>query len=177
MSVTWTDMHKSTHQAVLNTAAYDALVQTHWNRICEVLYRLTGDWSEAEDLALETFMRLHQKPPEDAQNLTGWLYRVATNLGLNALRARKRRHFYESQVVQDSEVDPAKAIEDDQERQRVRRVLAQMKTRSAAILMLRYSGLSYQEIAEATGVAPGSVGKLLSRAEKDFERRYRHASK
>ena len=133
MAVTWTSMQNSTQRAVQNSAAFDTLVQTHWNRICEALFRLTDDWDEAEDLALETFMRLYQNPPEDTQNLTGWLYRVATNLGLNALRSQKRRRFYESQVI--------------------------------------------QEIADTTGVAPGSVGKLLARAEKEFERRYRHASK
>jgi RNA polymerase sigma factor (sigma-70 family) len=186
MAVTWTSMQNSTQRAVQNSAAFDTLVQTHWNRICEALFRLTGDWDEAEDLALETFMRLYQNPPEDTQNLTGWLYRVATNLGLNALRSQKRRRFYESQVIQDSEQvanqnetlgDPAQIVEQDQERQRVRLVLSQMKLRPATLLLLRYSGLSYQEIADTTGVAPGSVGKLLARAEKEFERRYRHASK
>jgi len=39
---------------------------------------------------------------------------------------------------------------------------------------LRYSGLSYAEIAAALGIAAGSVGTLLARAEADFERRYRN---
>jgi len=186
MTATWMDMLNSKNQAVQNPAAFDTLVQTHWNRICEALFRLTGDWDEAEDLALETFMRLYQNPPEDTQNLTGWLYRVATNLGLNAMRSQKRRRFYEGQVTQDGEQDtsqnellddPARVVEQDQERQRVRLVLSQMKLRPATLLLLRYSGLSYQEIADSTGVALGSVGKLLARAEKEFERRYRHASK
>ena len=55
------------------------------------------------------------------------------------------------------------------ERQRVRRVLSQMKSRSAKILVLRHTGLSYAEIAAAIRVSPNSVGKLLSRAEKEFE--------
>ena len=57
----------------------------------------------------------------------------------------------------------------------MQRVLAQMKPRSAQILILRYSGLSYAEIAEAVGVAAGSVGTLLARAEEEFEERYRTA--
>jgi RNA polymerase sigma-70 factor (ECF subfamily) len=48
-----------------------------------------------------------------------------------------------------------------------------MKPRAAQLLILRHSGLSYADIAAALGVAPGSVGTLLARAEKEFERRYR----
>jgi RNA polymerase sigma-70 factor (ECF subfamily) len=48
-----------------------------------------------------------------------------------------------------------------------------MKPRSAKILVLRHSGLTYAEIAAAIKISPNSVGKLLSRAEKDFELRYR----
>ena len=64
-------------------------------------------------------------------------------------------------------------VERAEERQRVRQVLSQMKPRSAKILVLRHSGLSYAEIAGAVKVSPNSVGKLLSRAEKVFEQRYR----
>jgi len=52
-------------------------------------------------------------------------------------------------------------------------VLAHMRPRSAQVLVLRHSGLSYTEVAEAIGAAPGSVGTLLARAEKEFERLYR----
>jgi RNA polymerase sigma-70 factor (ECF subfamily) len=48
-----------------------------------------------------------------------------------------------------------------------------MKPRAAKLLMLRHTGLSYAEVAEALNVAPGSVGTMLARAERDFERRYR----
>jgi DNA-directed RNA polymerase specialized sigma24 family protein len=48
-----------------------------------------------------------------------------------------------------------------------------MKPRSAKTLVLRYSGLSYAEIANAIGVSPNSVGTLLARAEREFEQQYR----
>lgn len=147
-----------------------------------MIYRLVGDPAEAEDLALETFWRLYRRPPslDEGSKLGGWLYRVATNLGYNALRSRKRRQRYEEQsgslVVQVAHSpDPARELELAQERQHVRAVLAQMKPRSAKLLVLRYSGLSYAEIAAALGLAPGSVGTLLARAEEEFERRYRRS--
>lgn len=145
-----------------------------------MIYRLVGDPAEAEDLALETFWRLYRRSPspDEGIQLGGWLYRVATNLGYNALRSRKRRQRYEEQAgsldVQVSDPpDPASQVELAQERQQVRFVLAQMKPRAAKLLVLRYSGLSYADIAAALGLAPGSVGTLLARAEEEFERRYR----
>lgn len=48
-----------------------------------------------------------------------------------------------------------------------------MKERSAEMLLLRYSGLAYAEMAAALAVAPGSVGALLARAEREFEAKYR----
>ena len=52
-------------------------------------------------------------------------------------------------------------------------VLAKMKKRPAKILILRHSGFSYAEIAEAIGIASSSVGTLLARAEREFERRWK----
>jgi RNA polymerase sigma-70 factor (ECF subfamily) len=161
-----------------NRAAFEAIFQEHWERVYAVIFRLVGDRDEAEDLALETFWRLHQQPPRRRDNLAGWLYRVATNLGLNALRARKRRRQYEEQAgalsfESASPVNPAMEVERAERRARVRRALAQMKPRSAKTLILRYSGLSYAEVAAAIGVSPNSVGTLLTRAEREFEQRYR----
>jgi RNA polymerase sigma-70 factor (ECF subfamily) len=138
-----------------------------------------GDVDEAEDLALETFWRLyHHSPHLEENKLGGWLYRVATNLGFNALRARRRRLQYETRAgtsaLEDGRpIDPAQALEQTQERQRVQTALGRMSARSARLLVLRYSGLSYAEIAGAMGVAPGSVGTLLARAEAEFEHHYR----
>lgn len=161
-------------------------MQQHWSRVYAVLYRLLGDDGEAQDLALEAFWRLHRRGPlvnpagasPGGANVAGWLYRVAVNLGLNALRARQRRRQYEAQagrqaLEQTSPADPATLLEQAEERQRVRAALAKMKPRSASLLALRYSGLSYAEIAAALDLAATSVGALLARAEAEFERRYK----
>lgn len=182
MTMTWTNLQSRTVLTAQSNALFDALFQQYWNRICEMLYRMTGDWHEAEDLALETFLRLYQQPPADGQNLPGWLYRVAANLGLNALRANRRRGFYEAKAAQDDalssqiSLDPAQAAERAIVREEVRVVLMKMKPRSAQLLILRHSGLSYAEIASTLDIAPGSVGTLLVRAEQEFEKKY-HAKK
>jgi len=156
----------------------EALFQQHWEGLCRAVYRLVGDRLEAEDLVLEAFVQLYRRPPAQADNLAGWLYRVAVNLGLNTLRARKRRLRYEEQAGALDQAegttlgDPAAAFEQAQEHQHVRLALGEMRPRSAQLLLLRHSGLSYAEIAAALELAPASVGALLARAEKEFERIY-----
>ncbi len=150
----------------------------HWSRVFAVLFRLVGDQAEAEDLALETFWRLYtHHPNRDNPRLGGWLYRVAVNLGFNALRARQRRRQYEAQATLDDlqdkpEWDPAEQVEKAQDILKVRQALLRLKPRSAQLLVLRYSGLSYAELAEALDIAPRSVGTLLVRAEIEFEEVY-----
>ena len=156
---------------------FEKLFLEHYTRVYNVLFRLVGDRAEAEDLALETFWKLWQRAPAQADNLGGWLYRVAVRQGYNALRAARRRLRYEENagrdaLVFDAPVDPARAAEQRAERAQVRGVLGQLAPREAQLLILRHSGLSYKEIAAALGLAPGSVGALLARAEKEFERLY-----
>jgi len=160
-------------------AAFEAAFHQHWARVYGVLVRLTGDAAEAEDLALETFLRLWERPPARADNVAGWLHRVAVNLGYNALRGARRRAGYEARAVGASgavasgagPMDPAAAAEGVEVRGHVRRVLGEMPARDAHLLVLRQAGLSYQELAAALGVAPGSIGTLLARAERGFAER------
>jgi RNA polymerase sigma-70 factor (ECF subfamily) len=157
----------------------EAAFRQYWGRVYGVVFHLVGDGDEAQDLALEAFWRLYSSSPSlDENKLGGWLYRVATNLGLNALRSRRRRQQYETQagasaLERDASIDPGLEVEQAQERQKVQAALARMRPRSARLLVLRYSDLSYAEIAQAMDVAPGSVGTLLARAEAEFERQYR----
>lgn len=152
----------------------------HWPRVYRWLYNMLGDPAEAEDLTLETFFRLYQRHPSPPEgfNTGGWLRRVATNLGLHSIRSFRRRERHETaagrQWLEDPpEARPAEILARQEERRLVRRVLAEMKEGQARLLVMRYSGLSYKEIAQALGVAPSSIGPLLLRAEREFERRCR----
>lgn len=160
---------------------FDAVFIEHWQAIYRVLVRLVGDHAEAEDLALETFWRLYRRPPTHKRRLGGWLYRVATNLGLNALRARKRRHAHELDAgkwaIENSVSDPAHDVIVDEERGQVRDVLSAMDERQARLLLLRYSEMSYQQLADALGVSVNSIGTLLVRAEREFAKRYRQVTR
>ena len=71
------------------------------------------------------------------------------------------------------DADPERAVADAEDRRRARRVLRDMDQRQAQLLILRHSGLSYRELAAALGVSENSIGTLLVRAEREFEKRYR----
>jgi RNA polymerase sigma-70 factor (ECF subfamily) len=162
------------------SAGFEALFQAHWPLVHRVLRRLVGDSAEAEDLALEAFLRLyrHTQSRPDLQNAGGWLYQVATRLGLNAIRARKRREQYELTAGREAleaapQLSPADILAQAEERRQVRLVLSRMNERQSQLLILRHSGLSYKDIAAALDLAPASIGPLLVRAEREFEKRYR----
>lgn len=155
----------------------EALFEANWDAICSTIYWITGDWDEAQDLSLETFAELFRHPPGFKTNLPGWLYRVATHKALNFLRDARRRRQYEIRagrlsLESNSPDNPIEIIMQEQERQDVRRILGKMKFRSAQLLVLRHSGLSYKEIAEALRINPKSIGSLLVRAEAEFLKRY-----
>ncbi|HJS28248.1 MAG TPA: sigma-70 family RNA polymerase sigma factor [Anaerolineales bacterium] len=160
--------------------AFEDQFHENWERVNSLLFRLVGDPAEADDLALEVFWRLHQTPPrerEDSQ-IRAWLYRVATNLGYNHLRSRRRRQHYESlggslDLNSRESVDPAHEALRREEHARVQGVFRELKRGQAQIIALRYSGLSYAEIAAALQISPSSVGQLLARAEAEFEKQYR----
>lgn len=160
-----------------DNASFEVLFERHWAAVYGVLFRLVGTREDAEDLAQEVFLKLYQRPlaPDREHNLQGWLYRVATNLGYNALRARRRRLNRQERAAEYTSEDiglPLDAAVAAEEREVVRSVLAGLSARQQACLVLRYQGLSYAEVAAALGVALGSVGTLLTRAEAEFKRRY-----
>jgi RNA polymerase sigma-70 factor (ECF subfamily) len=179
---------RATNQAASETGpsddsaarSFETLFLEHWAPVYRVLVRLVGDPAEAEDLALETFLRLHQRYPLPAEgfNLGGWLYRVATNLGLRSIRSFTRRERYElaagkGALDEAPEDRPAEILNQEEERRLVRTTLAHMESRQAQLLVMRYSGVAYKDMAGALGLAPASIGPLLLRAEREFEKRYR----
>jgi RNA polymerase sigma-70 factor (ECF subfamily) len=160
--------------------SFEALFLEHWTHVYGVVLGLVGDPAEAEDLALEAFWRLYQRYPTPLSgfNVGGWLTRVAGHLGLRSIRSYKRRERYEQAAgrltLEDApENRPAEIQAREEERRRARMSLARMNSRQAELLVLRYSGFTYQEIAQAMGLAPSSVGPLLLRAERAFEKCYR----
>lgn len=185
---TWS-MSRARYPEVAAEKDFDDLFKAHYEGVYRLLYRIVGTREEAEDLAQETFLRLHKadhlwdrrrKPgfPDRQHNIRGWLYRVASNLAFNALRGERRRmrrlEATARQAVASNgvEEDPAEIAARRDVRQTVRLALVALPRQQAQLLLLRHGGLSYRELAEALEVAPGSVGTLLARAEIAFEKSY-----
>jgi len=159
---------------------FNVVFQRYYSRVFAILTRIVGP-DEADDLAQETFLRFHDRPPmrrtDDEDAIGAWLYRVATNLGFNAIRTRKRRTAREERVTQaelplQRPLDPEHEAVRREERALVQSVLLEMPARARAVLTLRQAGCSYAEIATTVGIAPGSVGTTLVRAEALFRQRY-----
>jgi len=158
----------------------EALFREHYSRIVSMLTRLTGDRAHSEEIASDVFHKLSQRPSllESREDLTSWIYRVATNAGFDALRMNNRRRKREEAAglegmnltVAPNALDSMLA---EERRQRVSAVLETLKPRDAQLLLLRASGLAYREVAGALGIEASSVGTMLARAEADFERRFR----
>jgi RNA polymerase sigma-70 factor (ECF subfamily) len=164
-----------------DAASFEALFYRHYDRVYGLLFRLIGNRVEAEDLTQEAFLKLYDHTfgnrrfvAKREHNISAWLYRVATNLGYNMIRGRKRRWKRNLLLVPDpkGEPGPEKEVEKQEREVSIRDALAKLPPRQAQLLLLRQMGLSYAECAEACGIAPGSVGTLLARAAKAFREAY-----
>jgi RNA polymerase sigma-70 factor (ECF subfamily) len=168
-------------RAIRNTGEwFEALFRDHYPRVVRLLTQLTGDQGQAEEIAADVFSKLARRSAllASREDVAAWVYRVATNAGLDALRANSRRRRKEEAAGAERlrmSDDPG-ALEEmlRQERgSRVRGVLSTLKPRDAQLLLLRTGGMAYREIAQTLGVQSSSVGTLLARAEREFERKYR----
>jgi RNA polymerase sigma-70 factor (ECF subfamily) len=158
-------------------AEFRCVFLQHYSGIVAILIRLLGDRSRAEEVANDAFWRLYHQPALQVDgNIGGWLYRTATNLGIDALRAPGRRRQYEEAAGRSRDgAENSSPLEDllrEEKCHRVRAVLSSIKPAQAQLLILRSSGLSYKELADALNVKMSSIGTMLNRAEEEFRHRY-----
>ncbi len=164
-----------------DVASFDALFYRHYDRVYGLLFRIVGEGGEAEDLTQETFLKLHAhassrptsgRPVTAEENVPAWLYRVALNMGYNAVRGRRRFWQRNTVLLPEAELPVEGQVEQRAQRAAVRAALARLPERQAKLLLLRQMGFSYAECAAVCEVAPGSVGTLLARAAEAFRKAY-----
>ena len=145
------------------TIDWDQLYRDSYEDLVRFLYRKVWDEERARDLAQEVFVRALRHRPEKAR---AWLFVTAANLARDEARTviRRRKHLALIKA-ESSEVEevPTVGVE---ERARVQSALQVLSDRDREALLLWDAGLSYDEIAEQTGLAKGAVGTTLSRARK-----------
>jgi RNA polymerase sigma-70 factor (ECF subfamily) len=148
--------------------AFEVLFASEYARVVGIANRVLADTHEAEDVAQEVFIDFHRLHSATAEYAPAWLHRAAAHASLNRLRGARRRLKREvAQAMDEGErtLDPQKQLEIDEDRRRVREALGRMAPKPAAVLVLRASGLSYAEVAQALGVGISQIGTLLRRAE------------
>jgi RNA polymerase sigma-70 factor (ECF subfamily) len=166
-----------------NGDAFVHLVESHQDRLLRLCERLLGDAEEARDAVQDVFLKVYRKAGEvrpQGQVYT-WLYRVAVNHCLNKLRRRKLVRFlrWESAADDadapafdppDAAPDPAAALDARQRWQTTRRAIAALPDNQRAVLVLaRFEGLSYKQIAEVLEITEGAVESRLFRAMRRVE--------
>ena len=168
--------HALIERAVRGEAdALDALAASHRPAVLRTALHLLGDADAAEDVAQETFVRLHAALPGfrgDAE-LSTWLYRVTLNLCRDHMRRRRRRahdvplreaHAAEALHVHER---PEESVDGERARAAVRQAIARLPEEQREAVMLRFvSGLSYAEIARVTGSPQGTIASRVFRGLK-----------
>jgi RNA polymerase sigma-70 factor (ECF subfamily) len=164
----------------------DALFREQRKRLWSLAYRLTGSAEDAEDAVQEAFVRLVAQPPAGAvEDLGPWLARVVTNLGIDALRRRRRRAYvgpWLPSPVETPEEDWLASQPSGSPDPETRYGLAESATyafllalealspRQRAVLVLRdVLGSSARETADVVGTSEGSVRVLHLRARRALE--------
>ena len=161
--------------------AFETLFRAEYPRVVAIATRVLGDPREAEDVAQEVFLSYHRRHAGSVTFAGSWLHSAAVHTSLNSIRGRRRRERREyqgaiEQVGAGRQPDPAEVLEVEENRRLVREALSRLPPRTAAVLALRYSGLSYAEVAAALGVRIGQVGTRLRRAEGALRKEVEDAS-
>ncbi len=158
-------------------AAFQRLVECFTPRIYTHLYRLLGNREEAEDLTQETFLRVYRffHRYDAARPFRNWVYAIATNAGLNALRAqRRRRGLMAKDAASKRDAasphpnhDPRRRAMNSDVKERLAQAVSRLPARSALLVQLHYhEGMSIREAAEITGVKENAAKVALHRARK-----------
>jgi RNA polymerase sigma-70 factor (ECF subfamily) len=161
---------------------FEALFERFYPELYALVYRVLGERMATEDTLQDAFFQLskdqHLQDKPEAE-VGAWLRRVALNLSFNRIRGDKRAQQRLERVgrLESTEhPEPADVAIRLEEQAAVRQALANLPDKQRECLLLRHSGYSYQEIAATVGVAIGSVGVLLARAEQAFRATYgRHS--
>jgi RNA polymerase sigma factor (sigma-70 family) len=150
---------------------FDATFDEHYPGLVRYCQRLTADRDVAEDIAQESLLRLFTHDVSGNEHgVRAWLFKTATHLVRDLYRVEEnRKRLLAIHPVRPAEPESAhRHLERGEVRAKARAALDALSPRDREILLMRYSGFSYKEIADAVGVSATSIGTLLARAERRF---------
>ena len=171
-----------------DTDAFEALVTAYQKQVYNLALRTVGNEEDAADMTQEAFLRAYRSLGSfrGDSKFSVWLYRLTTNICIDFLSSRGRRHTVSLTAadedeepqeldVADDRFDPVQSLERAELRRAVQRGLASLPEDYRRILMLReLSGLSYAEIGQVLRLEEGTVKSRLFRARRklcDFLRK------
>jgi RNA polymerase sigma-70 factor (ECF subfamily) len=154
----------------------ERLWREHAPAVYRAAHRITGNPADAEDVLQTVYLRLARRSgPELGPDAGGYLHRSAVNAALDVVRSRQRAGWAPLEDLEAagkltgsgsaaSEFEPEREQRLKRLRRALRTALSRLSPRSAEIFALRhFEGLTYQQIAEATGNSSGLVAVLLHR--------------
>jgi len=154
--------------------AFEELVRAYQHRVFGVAVRMLGNAAEAEEIAQEVFLRVHRSVGEfrGEAKLSTWLYAITSRLCLNRLASAERRHRRAgAEALADVPAsDTGGGLEHDEVETALRQAIAALPEERRIVVVLRdVEGLSYDEIATALNLEPGTVRSRLHRARLDLK--------
>ena len=172
---------------------FGMLYEKYRRPIHSYIYRLLGSQDDADDVTQEVFMLAYVAWNDlyERENLSPWLYRIATNLCVDLLRRRKRISWWPllrrnpaGELLDGASEEEASYLPSDSggipeiaEREHIRLALANMPAEYAIVLVLSAAqGISYQEIAVIVGISPNAAATRISRAKRMFVEQYQRLS-
>ena len=151
------------------------LFERYHAAIFAYLYRLLGDRESANDLTQETFVKVYETRNRlpGVDNRRAWVYRIATNLAINANKRGLRFRWLSWQQGDALEANPLDSARHSETRLAVEQALAALPADyRAPLLLYSHDGWSVEEVAAALGISKGAVKTRLYRAREMFRRAY-----
>src|SRR5436305_7724021 len=165
-----------------DAAAFEELVRRYRDRLLTVLEHLVGHSEQAKDLAQDVWLRVFRarESYKPEAKFSTWLFTIANNVASNALRSRSRRR--EVGVPEGNGADsvpmsldqmakaasgfmPTRALDKAEQAEMVRHAVGNLNERQRmALLLAKFEGMSYQDIAQSMGLSVQAIKSLLSRA-------------
>jgi RNA polymerase sigma-70 factor, ECF subfamily len=172
-----------------DSEAFDVLVNRYSANVYALLFRLTENVEEAQDLTQDTFLRALKaiKNFRGESNLKTWLFRIAVNETKNRWRWWKRRknnsivsldaenNFNEtplSETIADVSENPEAAVLRREREFQLRKVLRELPPNFREVIILRdIEGLSYDEIAVALSTNVGTIKSRIARGREELRKK------
>jgi RNA polymerase sigma factor (sigma-70 family) len=160
--------------------AFERFFREHYPAVVRIACGVVGDSHTAHDVAQDVFIAaLRRFPdPDGSGHAQAWVRVAAAHAALNAVRGQRRRdHRHQLSGIDVPPAGPEEAALDRESAAEVRQALRRLPRPAATVLLLRHSGLSYAEVAEAMNVKVGHVGTMLRRAESALRKELRYATR